>query len=85
MKNSQRVKLINIANHVRNNPKYQTQVVSNLDEQNRNIALEAIIKQAVNTERRRELDLYKRYASDPGFKRGIDSVIADILLKQIKI
>ncbi len=49
----QRVKLVNIANHVRSNPKYQSQVVDNQDEQNRNIALEAIIKQAVTTERRR--------------------------------
>ncbi len=75
----QRVKLVNIANHVRNNPKYQAQVVDNQDEQNRSIALEAIIKQAVNTERRRELDLYKRYASDPEFKRGIEHAISNLL------
>ena len=76
----QRVKLVNIANHVRNDPKYQAQVVNNQDEQNRNIALEAIIKQAVNTERRRELDLYKRYASDPEFKRGLEHAIANMLM-----
>ena len=75
----QRVKLVNIANHVRRNPQYEAQVVNNQDEQNRNIALEAIIKQAINTERRRELDLYKRYASDPEFKRGIEHAIANLL------
>lgn len=77
----QRVKLVNIANHVRNNPKYQTQVVNNQDEQNRSIALQQIIRQAVNTERRRELDLYKRYASDPEFKIAFESAIANILVK----
>lgn len=80
----QRVKLVNIANHVRNNPKYQAQVVDNQDEQNRSIALEAIIKQAVNTERRRELDLYKRYASDPEFKRGFEHAIANLLMNMDK-
>ena len=54
-------------------------MVNNQDEQNRNIALEAIIKQAVNTEWRRELDLYKRYASDPEFKRGLEHAIANLL------
>ncbi len=76
----QRVKLINIANHVRNNPQYQVQVVDNQDEQNRNIALQQIIRQAVNVERRRELDLYRRYASDPEFKRGFENAIANLLM-----
>ena len=75
----QRVKLVNIANHVRKNPKYQSQVVGNQDEQNRSIAFEAIIKQVINTERRRELYLYKRYTSDPEFKRGLEHAIASIL------
>lgn len=75
----QRVKLVNIANHVRKNPKYQSQVVGNQDEQNRSIAFEAIIKQVINTERRRELDLYKLYASNPEFKRGLEHAIASIL------
>ncbi|MDJ0581401.1 type I restriction endonuclease [Crocosphaera sp.] len=55
-------------------------VVNNPDQQNRNIALEQIIKQAVNAELRRELDLYKRYASDPEFKRAFDQIIIAFLL-----
>ncbi|MGK7885811.1 MAG: hypothetical protein AB4057_14440 [Crocosphaera sp.] len=76
----QRVKLENIINHVRNNPIYQSQVVNNPDQQNRNIALEQIIKQAVNAERRRELALYKRYASDPEFKLAFDQITITFLL-----
>ncbi|MGF2040060.1 MAG: hypothetical protein RMZ43_032970 [Nostoc sp. CmiVER01] len=75
----QRVKFINIARHVIDNPYYQNQVVNNPDEQNRRLALEELIKQAINRERKRELDLYKRYASDPEFKRAFDASIMQLL------
>ncbi|MEM6752295.1 MAG: DEAD/DEAH box helicase family protein [Cyanobacteria bacterium P01_C01_bin.38] len=75
----QRVKFINIAKHIIDNPNYQTQVVNNQDTQNRRLALEGLIKQAISKERRRELDLYKRYASDSEFKRAFDASIMQLL------
>jgi len=75
----QRVKFLNIARHVAQNPNFQNQVVDNQDEQNRRIALEQLIQQAINQERRRELDLYKRYASDPEFKRAFDASVMRFL------
>jgi len=75
----QRVKFINIAQHVFSNPNYQTQVVDNQDEQNSRLALEKMISQAVSQERKRELDLYKRYAQDAEFKRAFDSSIMRML------
>ena len=75
----QRVKFINIAQHVFNNPNYQTQVVDNHDEQNSRIALEKLISQAVSQERKKELDLYKRYAQDAEFKRAFDASIMRLL------
>jgi type I restriction enzyme, R subunit len=75
----QRVKFINIARHVAQHPDYAAQVANNPDEQNRRLALERLISLAVGQERRRELDLYKRYASDPDFKRAFDVSIARIL------
>ncbi|MDX2231107.1 MAG: DEAD/DEAH box helicase family protein [Leptolyngbyaceae cyanobacterium bins.349] len=75
----QRVKFLNIARHVVQNPNFQAQVVNNPDEQNRRIALEQLIQQAINQERRRELDLYKRYASDPEFKRAFDASVSRLL------
>ena len=75
----QRVKFLNIAQHVADNPNYQTQVVDNQDEQNRRIALEQLIQHAISQERRRELDLYRRYASDPEFKRAFDTSIMRLL------
>ncbi|MDH5796275.1 MAG: type I restriction endonuclease [Anaplasmataceae bacterium] len=75
----QRVKFINIAQHVMSDPSYEDKVLNNADEQNRRIALEDMIKKAVNSERRRELDLYKKYASDDEFKKAFDSSIMRIL------
>lgn len=75
----QRVKFINIAKHVMNDPNYEDKVLNNSDEQNRKIALEDMIKKAVNNERRRELDLYKKYASDDEFKKAFDSSVMRIL------
>lgn len=75
----QRVKLVNILKHVRANPNFQNQVLNNADRQNRDIALKSLITQAVNKERRRELELYKLYAGDGDFKKEFDAMIARIL------
>ena len=77
----QRVKFISIAQHVLNHPNYKESVLNNPDEQNRNIALAHIISQAVNNERKRELDLYKKYASDDDFKKSFDASIMRMLAK----
>ncbi len=80
----QRVKLINIMEHVQESPGYQTQVVDNPDQQNRNIALESLIAQAMNKERKKDLDLYKTYAGDPDFKKAFDESVIRILALQEK-
>ncbi|WP_447981043.1 type I restriction endonuclease subunit R [Achromobacter kerstersii] len=75
----QRVKFINIAKHVMRHSDYKAQVEDNPDSQNRKLALERLIQQAISAERRRELDLYKRYASDPDFKRAFDASVSRLL------
>lgn len=75
----QRVKFINIAKHVMKHADYKAQVADNPDSQNRQLALERLIQQAIGVERRRELDLYKRYASDPDFKRAFDASVSRLL------
>ena len=77
----QRVKFLNIARHVIQNPNFQAQVVNNQDEQNRRIAMQEFIQQAINKERRRELDLYQRYASDPEFKRAFDASVMNLITR----
>ncbi|WP_347988388.1 type I restriction endonuclease [Methylomonas sp. AM2-LC] len=76
----QRVKFINIAKHVMEHADYKAQVEDNPDSQNRQLALEKLIQNAISIERKRELDLYKRYASDPDFKRAFDAIIARVLV-----
>jgi type I restriction enzyme R subunit len=75
----QRVKFINVARHVMDDPNYESQVVNNPDKQNSRLALENLIQNAVSKERRRELDLYKSYAQDPEFKQAFDASIARLL------
>ncbi|MEY4244135.1 MAG: hypothetical protein RLZZ245_1720 [Verrucomicrobiota bacterium] len=75
----QRVKLINIMERVQASAAYKAQVVDNPDEQNRRIALESLISQAVNKERKKDLDLYKIYAGDPDFKKAFEESIIRIL------
>ncbi|MEA3548192.1 MAG: type I restriction endonuclease subunit R, partial [Thermodesulfobacteriota bacterium] len=75
----QRVKFLNIARHVIDNANYTAQVVNNPDQQNSQLALEKLIKQAVGIERKREVGLYKQYASDDDFKRAFDAGIMRLL------
>jgi len=75
----QRVKFINVAKHVMDNPDYKTKVVDNPDTQNSELALQKLIEQAIRIERRRELDLYQNYSKDEEFKRAFDASIARIL------
>jgi len=75
----QKVKLLNIAKSVVSNPLYQSQVVDNQDEQNSRIAVEKLIKDAINKERRKEVSMYKLYAQDADFKRAFDASILRML------
>jgi len=56
-------------------PAFQDKVVGNPDEQNRRIASEALFEKAMRNERRREIDLYKKYASDDDFRQGMHSAL----------
>jgi len=62
-----------------NHNDYKAQVEDNPDAQNRQLALEKLIQHAASLERSRELDLYKRYAGDPDFKRAFDASISRLL------
>lgn len=78
----QKVKFVNIAQHVMKDPNYETQVVNNPDKQNSRLALEKLIQKAITKERRRELVLYKKYADDPEFQRAFNASIARLLAEK---
>ena len=71
----QRIKLINILNQAMNDQSFQDKVVSNPDQQNRRIASESLFEKAIHKERIREIDLYKKYASDEDFKSGLHEAL----------
>jgi len=75
----QKIKLVNLATNVANNPNYQTQVVNNPDSQNKHLATLKLISQAINQEKRKELTLYQNYASDPDFKKALENSVINIL------
>ncbi|MDP0490938.1 MAG: DEAD/DEAH box helicase family protein [Verrucomicrobiota bacterium JB023] len=68
----QRVKFIRIRDEVIAHPDYETQVLNNPDQQNRKLALRGIIKLAVKKARNHDLELYKRYASEPDFAENLE-------------
>ncbi|WP_434686233.1 type I restriction endonuclease subunit R [Pseudanabaena minima] len=77
------VKFMNIVHHITKHPNYESQVVNNQDEQNRHLAFEQLIREAMNKERKQDLETYKRYVSDPDFKRAFDASIMMLLPKVI--
>ena len=75
----QRVKLIAIADIVRESALYKEQVEGNADEQNRKLAQESIIGEIVRKQRRKDMSLYKNYAEDPDFRKSVEESIIRIL------
>ena len=80
----QRVKLVNILKHAMADPAFQVKVVGNPDEQNRRIASEALFEKAMRNERRREISLYKKYASDEDFKKGMHDALLRMMEHVLK-
>lgn len=77
----QKIKLINVAQHVLNDSSYQSQVVDNPDSQNSDLAMRRMIQGAVNKERRKDLELYKKFAQDDDFRRDFETMIMNMLLQ----
>lgn len=63
----QRVKFIQITKKVTAHPDFKDKYVNNSDLQNREIALDKILREVLNQQRRQELELYKLTAKDDSF------------------
>lgn len=75
----QRVKFISIRKDIEAHPDYQTKVAENEDPQNRDIALDKILKDVMNNQRKKELELYKLFAKDDSFKRALYHTMKQML------
>jgi len=53
--------------------------VNNADVQNRELALQKMINDAVNQQRKSELELYKLYSQDAAFKQAMQDTIRRML------
>jgi type I restriction enzyme R subunit len=56
---------------VKTHQDYKAKYAENLDEHTRRLALEKIVGEIMNRERKKELELYKLFAGDDAFKIGM--------------
>ena len=67
----QRVKFINLMDKVKTHDDFKSKYQENQDTHTRRIALEKIVAEVMNRERKKELDLYKLFAGDEAFRVGM--------------
>ena len=67
----QKAKFIHIMNKVKTHNDYESKYEKNYDEFTRKLALEKMISEVMNKERRKELELYKLFAGDEAFRVGL--------------
>jgi type I restriction enzyme, R subunit len=66
----QRVKFVSIGSSITAHPDFKTKVAENHDKQNRDLAFLKILEDVMSRQRKNELDLYRLYAQDHGFKQA---------------
>lgn len=67
----QKVKFIHIMDKLQSHSDYQSKYADNRDEHTRRLALEKMLAEIMNKERRKELELYKLFAGDEAFRAGL--------------
>lgn len=67
----QRVKFVNLMKKVKTHDDYKSKYEENKDEHTRRLALEKMVAEIMNRERRKELELYKLFAGDEAFRTGM--------------
>ena len=80
-----REKILHIIKKVKQHKDFETKYQNNQDSHTRKIALDNIIKEVMNINRKKELDLYRLYANEDEFKVGISNSIERILSYGISI
>lgn len=76
----QKVKVLNIADTIRNNESYKKHVLNNPDAQNSELALTTLIDKMVSLKRSQELEMYRLYIQDDTFKHSFRDLIRHALL-----
>jgi type I restriction enzyme R subunit len=66
----QRVKFISLTKNIQAHADFQSKVMKNADQHTRELAFQRILDDVMSKQRKSELDLYRLYAKDEGFKRA---------------
>ncbi|MDD7914112.1 type I restriction endonuclease subunit R [Polaribacter haliotis] len=66
----QRVKFITLTKSIQAHEDFQSKVLENGDEQNKNLAFKKILDEVMSKQRKQELDLYRLYAKDDAFYKA---------------
>ncbi len=67
----QRVKFITLIDKVKTHTDFKTKYEQNQDQYTRRLALEKMVAEIMNRERKKELELYKMFAGDEAFRIGM--------------
>jgi type I restriction enzyme R subunit len=67
----QRVKFIDLIQKIETHSDYKSKYEQNKDSHTRRLALEKMVSEIMNRERRKELELYKLFAGDEAFRAGM--------------
>jgi type I restriction enzyme, R subunit len=79
----QRIKFVNIARSIQDHPDFKEKYSENADTYTRNIAFDKIFEQVIGKQRKNDLDLYRLYSKDEGFKKAFHDTVKRILNSEI--
>jgi len=75
----QRVKIVSLAQKLKDHPDYQLKFELNADVQNKEIAFKKIFDDVMSKERKNELDLYRLLAKDDAFRLAMQDTLKRVL------
>lgn len=67
----QRMKFVHLMEKVQTHDDYKSKYQENMDEHTKRLALTKIVSEIMNSERKKELELYKMFAGDDAFRTGM--------------
>jgi len=75
----QKVKFVSLSKSIQQHPDYALKVANNIDVQNKELALRSILDEVMAQQRKNELDLYRLYVQDDGFKQAFYNTMKRML------
>jgi type I restriction enzyme R subunit len=73
------MKLVSLAQKMKDHPDYLEKFAVNTDVQNKDIAFNKIFEDVMSRERKNELDLYRLLAKDDAFKLAMQDTLKRVL------